>query len=151
MLANSDSNFKIYFLNYGNTNHCITLRKVKKKKWIHISAIQRKIVIFLTVKISKGKPHQKELGDQKGTFGHIPLDINMDPKTMGQILPLHQETALLNSTQCKEHFSLCLATVQSMRGHHNSANEKSVNFKLPVSSNGFFALNSPSQLSPVLL
>lgn len=139
-MANSDRNFKTYFLNYENTNHCITLRKVRKKKCIRISAIQRKIVIFLTVKINKGKPHHKESGDQKGTFGHIPLDINMDSKMMWQILPLHQETALLNSAQQKEgNFSLCLATAQSMRGHHNSANEKSVNFKLPVSSSGLFA------------
>ena len=78
----------------------------------------------------------------------MPLDINMDPKTKGQILPLHQETALLNSTQRKEHFSLCLATVHSMRGHHNSANEKSVNFKLPVSSDRFFCFEQPLPTFP---
>ena len=39
-----------------------------------------------------------------------------------------------------------LATTQPMRHYHNSANEKSLHFKLPVSCNGHFIYHSPSQL-----
>ena len=46
--------------------------------------------------------------------------------------------------------SPCLATAKPMRDCCTSASEKPLYFKLPVSSNGLFVYNSPSQLSRLL-
>ena len=43
------------------------------------------------------------------------------------------------------------AIAQPMRNHLNSANEKPLHFQLPVSSNGCFLYNSPSQLPKRML
>ena len=40
----------------------------------------------------------------------------------------------------------CLVTAQSMGDWHKSANEKSLYFKISVSSDGFYVYNSPSEV-----
>ena len=48
----------------------------------------------------------------------------------------------------RERFFFCLATSQPMRDCYNSASEKSLYFKLPVSSNGLRACQQLFQASP---
>ena len=53
---------------------------------------------------------------------------------------------LLKAQEEEGRTSPCPATAQATRDSHNSANEKLLHFKLPVSSNGLFVYTSPSHL-----
>ena len=72
-----------------------------------------------------------------------------DPNRKRCTLHLHSTTLLPQQEEGR--FSPHPATAQPMRDCHNSASEKPLHFKLPVSSNGLFVYNSPSQLSFPLL
>ena len=65
----------------------------------------------------------------------------------GRETPLHlqQEEGYYFTAQQSERISLCLAMAQPIRDCHNSADEKPLHFKLPVSSSGPFLYISPSQ------
>ena len=86
-----------------------------------------------------------------GALTHITFEVNIDPKRKRWTWHLWQEVTLCYYHHHeKERFSPCSATAQSTKDHHNSANEKPLYFKLPVSSNGPFVHNSLSQF-PILL
>lgn len=98
------------------------------------------------VKINKGKTSLKWSQEARmGAFRHVSININTDPNRKRCTLHLWWE-----GNQEEEGFSPYLAAVQPMRGCCNSANEKTQYFELPVSSNGLFVYNSPSQLSLLL-
>ena len=90
--------------------------------------------------MNKGKPHSKwSWEDLRGSF---------HTHTTHQFT--HSSQKKINLQQEEGRFSSCLETAQPMRGCHNLANGKIVYFKLPVSSKGLFAYNSPTQLFPSL-
>ena len=93
-----------------------------------------------------------ELGGQKGELSRTYYLMSIEFPTGRDIaLHLQQEVTLLfYPQQEEERFSPCLAAAQPMRDCHDSASEKPLYFELPVSSNGLFVYNSPSQLPPLL-
>ena len=82
-----------------------------------------------------------------------PVKINKGKTSLKRSQDVHtlhvgQEVTLVcYHQQEEEKFSTCLATAEPMRVSHNSAKEKPLYCKLPVSSNGLFVYSSPSQLS----
>ena len=76
-----------------------------------------------------------------GGWKRGPLNINTDPNRRRHTLHVLEDQA-----GGRKKIFPCLATAQPMRHYHNSANEKPLYFKLPVSCNGPFIYHSPSQL-----
>ena len=100
------------------------------------------------MKNNKQKPHLKWNQEaRRGSSHALPLYVNCRPQ--GEEIPLHlqqKEYYYFTTQQEERRVSLCLATAQPMRGCHKSANEKSLYFEFPVSSNGLFVYNGPGQL-----
>lgn len=99
-----------------------------------------------TVKINKQKTFKLEIGGPAGGALTPYYSLSVAPNRRSTFY-FHQEDILLLCLllQQEEGRAPQLATTQPMKDFYNSANEKPLHFKFPVSSNVLFVYNSPSE------
>lgn len=101
---------------------------------------------FSSVKINKQKPHLKwSWRLEERILRHLSFDVHYWPceEEKHFASPTGSDHQIDLNRRSKDSSS---PTAQPMRDGHNAANEKSLYFKLPVSSNRLFVDNGPSQV-----